>query len=223
VKEATTLAADGRAVATERPAGGRHLDATRDDALREAALELLAEHGYDRLTLEAVAARAGAGKATIYRRWSGKAELVVDAIMCAKEHPVPSDTGSLRGDLRELSRQSMGPQPRLDSEIMLGLASSLPHDTELREAFDERLVRPQSETLQLIFRRAVERGEISPSANVELIASVLPALIFHQILLLGRAPDQEFIDTVVDEIILPLVLGVTHSSLPSTTSPEGAS
>ena len=76
------------------------MDASRDGALREAALELLADVGYDRLTLEAVAARARAGKTTIYRRWSGKAELVVDALVSAKGPLGFPDTGSLAGDLR---------------------------------------------------------------------------------------------------------------------------
>ncbi len=68
---------------------GRPLDASRDDALRASALELLADIGYDRLTIDKIAAHAGAGKATIYRRWSGKAELVVDALMCQKVIPSP--------------------------------------------------------------------------------------------------------------------------------------
>src|SRR5471030_1961694 len=79
--------------------GGRPLDASRDVALREAALKLLAEIGYDRLTIDSVAARARASKTTIYRRWSGKAELVVDALNCLKGSPPVPDTGTLAGDL----------------------------------------------------------------------------------------------------------------------------
>src|SRR5690242_17158347 len=88
---------------SERGRGGRSRDASRDDVLRRAALDLVTEIGYDRMTMDAVAARAGAGKATVYRRWSSKAELVGDAL--AHEHgdgEVP-DTGSLRGDLAALS------------------------------------------------------------------------------------------------------------------------
>src|SRR5580692_10112751 len=85
---------------------GRPLDASRDIALREAALELLTEIGYDRLTIEAVASRARASKTTIYRRWTGKAELVVDALNGLRSTaPVP-DTGSLRGDLEAIARSA---------------------------------------------------------------------------------------------------------------------
>ena len=79
-----------------RHRGGRHLDSSRDPVLREAALGLLAEVGYDRLTMDAVAARARAGKTTIYRRWPGKAELVVDAMNSLKGVPEIPDSGSLR-------------------------------------------------------------------------------------------------------------------------------
>ena len=84
--------------------GGRYLDSSRDMILRDAALVLLAEVGYDRLTMDAVAARARAGKTTIYRRWPGKAELVVDSLNCLKGVPDIPDTGSLQQDLRLLAR-----------------------------------------------------------------------------------------------------------------------
>src|ERR1700679_3413043 len=96
--------------------GGRPLDASRDDALRASALDLLATIGYDRLTIDKIAAHAGAGKATIYRRWSGKAELIVDALMCQKGAlPAAPDTGSLRGDLTALIDQSDLEKDRLDT------------------------------------------------------------------------------------------------------------
>ena len=85
---------------------GRALDVTRCAALRDAALELLAEIGYDRLTIDSVAARAHASKATIYRRWPGKAELVVDALTLLKGAPLVPDTGTLRGDLEAIAQGS---------------------------------------------------------------------------------------------------------------------
>ena len=82
-----------------RPSGARA--AARRQAILDAALALLMEVGYDRLSMDALAERARAGKATIYRHWSGKAEVVVEAIRCRKcdDFPAPADTGSLRGDL----------------------------------------------------------------------------------------------------------------------------
>src|SRR5580700_3381924 len=83
-------------------ARGRRRDASRDDALRQATIELLAELGYDRLTIDAVAARARAGKATVYRRWANKAELVADALAQRHAAMAVPDTGSVRGDFLAL-------------------------------------------------------------------------------------------------------------------------
>ncbi|HEY5103665.1 MAG TPA: TetR/AcrR family transcriptional regulator [Acidimicrobiales bacterium] len=189
----------------ERHAGGRHLDASRDDALRTAALQLLSEQGYDRLTVDAIAAYAGAGKATIYRRWSGKAELVCDALLCQKGALQAPNTGSLEGDLESLAQHAMKKDRNSDGQIMIGLASALPHDAELREVFRDRLVEPHIAILTEIFDRAVERGEIPVVENLDLVVSILPALVFHRLLFLGVAPDAEFFRNVIDGVIKPLL------------------
>jgi AcrR family transcriptional regulator len=194
------------ASSTERNLGGRPLDASRDDALREAALTLLAEIGYDRLTVDKIAACAGAGKATIYRRWSGKAELVVDALMCQKGDFNAPDTGNLRDDLTALAHQadSHKDQP-LDTEVMIGLVTALPHDPELRDVFQERLINPHLETLKVVFERAVARGEIAPVQNLDAVVSILPALVMHRFIVVGTPPDEQFFLSIIDDVILPLV------------------
>lgn len=194
----------------ERHPGGRHLDASRDDALREAALALLAEIGYDRLTVDKIASTAGAGKATIYRRWSGKAELVVDALMCRKENMVVPDTGSLRGDLMALAEHASEQENQvLDTRVMIGLVSALPHDPELREVFHDRLVNPHIATLKEVFERAAARGEIAPVANLDTVASIIPALVFNRLIVQGTAPDAQFFVTIIDHVILPLIQSVS--------------
>jgi AcrR family transcriptional regulator len=184
---------------------GRHLDSSRDEALRAAALKLLGEIGYDRLTVDKIAASAGAGKATIYRRWSGKAELVVDALTYEKHaEPVPN-TGTLRGDLDALACRANEVDRQLDLPVMIGLVSALPHDKELRDVFRERLIEPHVATLTEIFQRAERRGEIAPVRDLDTVISILPALILHRLLFLGAAPDQEFIEHIIEGVILPLV------------------
>ncbi len=192
----------------DRHPGGRHLDASRDDVLRDAALKLLAQIGYDRLTMDKIAAYAGAGKATIYRRWAGKAELVVDALTCDRVILPAPDTRTLRGDLAVLAERASGKydQP-MDSQVIIGLVSALPHDFELREVFRLRLVEPHVANLTLVFERAVERGEIQPVRNLALIVTILPALILHRLLINGTTPDREFFEAVIEGVILPLVLG----------------
>ena len=106
-----------------RHRGGRYLDSSRDPILREAALVLLAEVGYDRLTMDAVAARARAGKTTIYRRWPGKAELVVDALNSLKGIPDIPDTGSLRQDLRALAESITSAESRFGAQVTIGMVN----------------------------------------------------------------------------------------------------
>lgn len=194
--------------------GGRHLDASRDEALRAAALKLLAEIGYDRLTVDAIAACAGAGKATIYRRWSGKAELVVDALTCEKVLRPTPNTGSLRGDLMALTQWTSRDEGKMETRVMIGLVSALPHDAELRDVFRERLVGSHVATLTEILDRAVERGEIPPVKNFEIIVSIIPALVLHSLLIRGEIPDQCYVEMVVDDVILPLVLAGSNVAAP---------
>ena len=185
-------------------APGRKRDASRDDALCQAALEVLADVGYDRLTIDAVAARAGAGKATCYRRWAGKAELVVDAVGRMKAQPAMPDTGTLRGDLVELTCHFHDADDTFRTDVQAGLVSGLVRDAKLREVFAEHFIAPRKAVFRAVFDRAVERGEIAPIPNYELLSDVVPSMVFHQMILTGRAPGPAFVHTVLDQIILPL-------------------
>jgi AcrR family transcriptional regulator len=194
---------EGQEAAAHR---GRQLDASRDAALRDAALELLAEIGYDRLSIDAVAARAKASKMTIYRRWSGKAELVVDAITCLRKPGEIPDTGSLRGDLEAMAGSSDGPDIRFDAQLLLGLVTALARDPELRQVFREQLIGWDGIRLRPVFERAVARGEIPAGRNLDLLISVFPALVIHHLLIFGELPGASFTAQVMNELILPLAV-----------------
>jgi len=192
--------------------GGRPLDASRDIALRDAALALLAEIGYDRLTIDSVAARAHASKTTIYRRWSGKAELVVDALHCLREsHAVP-DTGTLRGDLEAIAHGSTSTDNRFDAQLMIGLITALARDAELRLVFRERLVDPHKASLMQVFERAVTRGEVAEDRNLDLLVSLYPALVIHHLLTSGEVPEADFTQQVMNDVIIPLATAPTTST-----------
>ena len=178
---------------------GRQLDATRD-----AALELLAEIGYDRLSIDAVAARAKASKMTIYRRWSGKAELVVDALSSLRKPREVPDTGSLRGDLDALASSSDSPDVRFDAKLVLGVVSALARNPELRQVIREKFIGLGGGRLRQVFERAVARGEIPQERNLDLLVSIFPALVIHHLLTFGEFPDASFSAQVMDELILPL-------------------
>jgi AcrR family transcriptional regulator len=198
--------------------GSRHrghpLDTSRDVAIREAALDLLTEIGYDRLTMDAVAARAHASKATIYRRWQGKAALVVDALNCSKGTMLEPDTGSLVGDLEALGDASCGQESRFNARVMLGLITALAHDVELRDVFRERMIEPRTRVIRQIFERAVARGEVSPERNLDLLVAIFPALMIHQVLVTGELPDADFSFHVINDMILPLATAPTTTVNP---------
>ena len=194
--------------------GGRTLDLTRDAALRQATLELLVGSGYERLTIAAVAARARAGRATVYRRWATKVDMVVDAVTHRSTPGICPDTGSLRGDLEAISR-SIGTSEEqfIDVRLLSGLVTALLHHPELRTAF-QQAANPAAEGLKLAFKRAVDRGEVAPGLNVELIASLFPALVFYRLILAGEAPTAGFANLVINEIILPLASADPSELLP---------
>jgi AcrR family transcriptional regulator len=183
---------------------GRQLDASRDAALRDAALELLAEIGYDRLSIDAVAARAKASKMTIYRRWSGKAELVVDALKCLRKPGEVPDTGSLRGDLEAVAHRSDSPDLRFDAKLVLGVVSALARNPQLRQVIREQFIGQGGARLRQVFERAVARGEIPQDRNLDLLISLFPALAIYHLLIFGELPDTSLTDQVIEELILPL-------------------
>jgi len=189
----------------DRHRGGRRLDSSRDDELRRATLSLLAEIGYERLTMDAIATSAGAGKATLYRRWSGKAELVLDAIACAKNRVTLPDTGSLYGDLMALFEQGPEIDSEFDAQVMVGLVNAMARDDELRAAFQELMITPILLILTEIFHAAISRGEIAPVDNLELVVSIVPAYFLYRHIIFGDGFDTATFISIVDDILLPLV------------------
>lgn len=196
------------AAAGVRSRGGRPRDPGRDAALLDAALEVLAETGYERMTMDLVAARAGAGKATLYRRWASKSALVVDAVAQVGGRPTLADlpdTGTLRGDLLALMT------PRDDHEgehlvgLMGGVASLLSAEPELADAAATALVEPFVASQRLLMLRAQERGEIGPDVDVETIAHVTPALTAFLLVVQRRPLDADLLRRLVDTVVMPAV------------------
>jgi AcrR family transcriptional regulator len=181
----------------------------REDEILDATVEVVAELGYDRLTMDAVATAAKASKATLYRRWSTKAELVVDAISRAKGCPVPDyiDTGSLRGDLISLSCEEGGFTSEMPMSVMAGLLTALHRDADLQNAFKERFLAPRLAVVAQVYERAVRRGEIAADVDIELLSQTLPAVIIHHAFILGLEPTEDLILRVIDNVILPAARG----------------
>ena len=201
--------------ARPRGRGGRSLDSSRDVALREAALVLLAEVGYDRLTMDAVAARARAGKTTIYRRWQGKAELVVDALNSLKGVPDIPDTGSLRQDLCALAESIAGAESRFGAQMTIGMVNAVAHDAELRRVFQEKFLAPRMASFRKVFEQAVARGEMPAGHDLDLLARLFPGLALQQLVMSGELPDARFAAQIMNEVVYPLATGPAARTCPA--------
>ena len=191
-------------------------------AILAAFVELLAEHGLVGLTIEAVAARAGVGKTTIYRRWETKNDLVLAAMEQLRPPGPPPDTGSLLGDLGALvavQRERLEAS-RLPRVIPRVLGESL-DDPDLHAQIVERAVNPIRAILGEIVRRALDRGELREDLDVETMIDVLHASPIYALLMARGA-----IDAVsgVPERVVPLLLeGVSSSSAgPKSARPRSS-
>ncbi|ONI69026.1 TetR family transcriptional regulator [Kribbella sp. ALI-6-A] len=196
-------------VAEAGPRSRPRVEGGREEEILDATVELVGELGYDRLTMDAVATAAKASKATLYRRWTTKAELVVDAISRAKGCPMPDDvdTGSLRGDLIALSCSAGGFTDEMPMSVTAGLLTALHRDDDLQQAFQQRFLKPRLELTARLYQRAVERGEIAEDVDVELLSQTLPALVIHHAFVLGVEPTEDLILRVIDHVILPAARG----------------
>ena len=190
-----------------KPKLGRKRDHTRDPEILEAALDVLAETGYDGMTIDMVAARAKAGKATLYRRWSSKGELVVDAVACMKTVNLETlpDTGTLRGDFVAMIKTGSIEDSQRKLKIMTGLLSMLSKDPELSDTVLSSIMEPRVAANRIILRRAVERGEIPADTDIEAIAVISQAMATYRVMILRKPVDREFILSVLDTIVLPAV------------------
>ena len=136
------------------------VEGDREREILDAALEVLAEVGYDRLTMDAVAQRAKASKATLYRRWNSKATLVVDALATQKTTPPVPDSGDLRTDLL-IAFCGMGGLTDHDTTQTFGaVMTALSTDPEFAAEFRARVLQPKAQVSRTVFQRAADRGEV---------------------------------------------------------------
>jgi len=179
---------------------GRPRDPQTRQAILDAALALVAEVGYDRTTVDAIATKAGVSKPTLYRRWPhGKPELVADAIRerHAETSQIP-DTGTLRGDLLALVAIQTG-QLLDDIHLACGLLTAMRTSPELAHVMQDHVIAEERARF----------GEVLARARVEqaspLIADVAGALIFTRVTITGEPVDRAFAEELVDNVLLPIL------------------
>ncbi|MFC4585869.1 TetR/AcrR family transcriptional regulator [Sphaerisporangium corydalis] len=179
----------------------------REEAILGATLELLAEVGYDRMSMDAIAVRARAGKATIYRRWSGKAELVVTAVErhAGQRMAEQADPGDLREDLLGTLRAMREGLTAQDAGVLLGLMTAMHHDEELARTVRARMIDDKRQAFDPVIDRAVARGEVPARSNREMLAEVASAMLFSRAFVTSRPLDDAFLTDLVDQVLLPLL------------------
>src|SRR5438270_2675055 len=184
------------------------LDRSLDAAILDATLAGVAEVGYDRLSMDDIASRAGVGKAAIYRRWRSKAVLVADAIAHWRRRmgPVePPNTGSLRGDIETL----VAATPDLDDadshmiRVVVGVATAAMHDPVLAAALDDLVLSTPRQVVRAVLDHAVARGEIPAGRDLSLIPDVALGLNVLRVIT-GRPIDRVYVRRVLEDVILPL-------------------
>src|ERR1700761_3510794 len=151
------------------------LDRSRDPAILNAALAALTEHGYDATNMDDIAARAGVGKAAIYRRWSSKAALITDVLVNwrpdLRTDDAP-DTGSLVGDIDTLiDRVARYDNGLITNDLLLRVALEATHDPQLATAVDDLMLLRAGRQISIVLARTVDRGEIPADRDWSLVAN----------------------------------------------------
>jgi len=193
------------------------VEGLREAEILDATLAVLGEVGYDRHTMDAVAQKAKASKATLYRRWNGKVQLVIDALLMdhQKNHYTqhgPVDTGTLRSDLIEAFCGHGGLTDKPEVDAFGAILTAISRDAEFAEAFRNQVLAPKLAGSKALFERAKERGEIRADVDIELLAPALAGIVLHRFFLVGERPTKALVESVIDQIILPAA-GAPHPTV----------
>ncbi|MFC4471993.1 TetR/AcrR family transcriptional regulator [Streptomyces xiangluensis] len=181
----------------------------REAELYRAVLDLLREVGYDALTMDAVAARTRSSKATLYRQWGGKPELVAKALRHHKRiDPAGIDTGSLRGDFHAMAVREDDCSMEQDTALMRSLVMAVHSNPELLKAFREWLIEPELAEIRKVLQRAVDRGEIrADNPALDYVLHMMLGAFIARNMIDELPPTQAYLISYFDAVVLP-ALGV---------------
>ena len=189
---------------------GRKRDESLDELILDAAIDILAEVGYDKMTMDMVAAAAKTGKATIYRRWSSKAHLVRDALVSMSNRSVElkklPDTGTLKGDLLAILKPHSADRQQKKSQVIRGLGSFFSENEKMAEETLTEIFEPLNRVNRCLMQRAQERGEVAPDADIDTACEMIVSMITHRTQILFQSFDRDYYEKVLDGILLPALL-----------------
>jgi AcrR family transcriptional regulator len=186
-------------------------------AILDATTELLSEVGYSQLTIEGVAARAGVGKATVYRWWASKGALAIDAMSSELAVPARSQSGDLRHDLLAAVRRTIailtsGPE----RAVIPALTGDLVDDPDLAQQFRDQILRPRRSVVIDILRGAVDRGELPANLDIELLMDIYVGAVFYRVVVSG----QPVTDALAEQLV-GLILDGTRPLKPAADTGPG--
>lgn len=186
---------------------GRKRDVTRDADIIEAALNILAEMGFDTMTMDMVAAAAKAGKATLYRRWPSKAELVRDALIWMSQDSVDlehrPDTGNLRSDLLALIKPYSDAHGERKFRVLSGLGSFATEHPKLSSEVTSAVYGRWTDVNRSLMKLAATRGQITADADIEMACQIIVSLTSTRRLSQGKPFDKAYYAQLLDKILLP--------------------
>jgi AcrR family transcriptional regulator len=175
----------------------------RETELLEVTLRLLQEHGYDQLTVDAVASAAHASKSTVYRRWPSKAELVLAAfIEGVRQIAVAPNTGTLRGDLIKLG-EVCGEHGRQHASTIRAVMVEVSRHPALNDALEEQFLKQRKALIQHVLQQAVDRGEITKDAITDELWDLLPGYLIFRSIMPGPPPTRRTVQLLVDQFLVP--------------------
>ena len=182
---------------------GRPRSESSKIAILNATIDLLEKSGYTALTIEAIAAHAGVGKATIYRWWANKAFLVMDAFLMSTEthlyfHEKTSIRENFRQQLQTLAKVLNGTLGR----TMVSLVAESGEDSEITKSFYTYYLKPRREDAKKVLKHAIDQGQIQAKIDLDVVADMLYGPIYFRILIYKKKVDAEFIDTLVDQVMI---------------------
>jgi Transcriptional regulator len=197
----------------QRGRSGRPRSHVAHQAILAAAIDLIRDVGYDAVTIEGVAAKAGVAKTTLYRRWSGKEVLVANAIEQIAVSIASPDTGTLRGDILAVLHSSVAMyRDPATGALLSGLVAAIARSETIAAAVRGGFVAARRKALRAVVERWIDRGELRPDLEVDVLMDMIAGPLFYRFLLRGEPVDVRLTEEILDILLRGITAGAPDNS-----------